>query len=73
MEAGDATFTCSELGAPCVVTVDDEGNVTSAGGTATAMNSDAGNAKVYAPNNVDTSMVLAGLIIKARYVYHPTG
>ena len=62
--AGDATFTCSELGAPCVVTVADDGTVTSAGGMATAMNSSDGNLKVYASEKVDTSEVLAGLIIK---------
>ena len=64
MDAGDATFTCSELGAPCVVTVADDGTVTSAGGTATAMNSSDGNSKVYASNKVDISAILAGLIIK---------
>ena len=71
-EAGDATFTCSELGAPCVVTVADDGTVTSAGGTATAMNSSEGNSKVYAPSDVDTSMVLAGLIIRpGMYTIQP--
>ena len=74
MDAGDATFTCSELGAPCVVTVADDGTVKSAGGTATAMNSSAGNSKVYASNPVDTSSVVAGLIIRpGTYTIQPDG
>ena len=32
LDAGDATFTCPPGGVPCVVTVADDGTVTSAGG-----------------------------------------
>ena len=64
MDFGDATFTCSAGGVPCVVTVADGRDATSAGGMATAMNSDDGNDKLAVSNDVDTSIVLAGLIIR---------
>ena len=73
MDAGDATFTCSAGGLPCVVTVADDGAATSAGGTAMAMNSAAGDAKRDAPSDVDTGDVTVGLDNYGRYVYHPTG
>ena len=75
LDAGDATFTCPPGGVPCVVTVADDGTVTSAGGAATAMNSAAGNAKRYTSNPpVDTSMVVAGLIIRpGMYTIEPGG
>ena len=74
MDFGDATFTCAAGGVPCEVTVDADGNATSNGGMATAMNSADGNTKRYAPNDVDTSMVLAGLIIQpGMYTIDPDG
>ena len=74
MDAGDATFTCSAGGVPCVVTVADDGTAESVGGMATAMNSAAGNAKLAVSDDVDTSSVLAGLIIKpGMYTIEPGG
>ena len=73
MDAGDATFSCPAEGVPCVVTVDaDEGTVTSVGGMASAMNSDAGNAKLAVSTDVDTRDVTVGLIITAdTYTIQP--
>ena len=64
-EAGDVTFTCPIGGVPCMVTVADDGTVTSVGGAATAMNSSDGDAKRDASNPpVDImSDVTAGLTI----------
>ena len=45
-DAGDATFTCDVDGLACDVTVDDEGNATSTGGMATAMDSVVGTLRV---------------------------
>jgi hypothetical protein len=70
----DATFSCPEDGVRCVVTVDDEGNATSVGGAATAMNSAAGNDKLAVSNDVDTSDVTVGLDITAgTYTIQPGG
>ena len=46
--AGDVTFTCPKEGSPCEVTVADDGTVTSAGGMATAMDSDSATARAAA-------------------------
>ena len=61
MDAGDATFTCPIVGVRCIVTViadlDEDGEetgtvtVTSVGGLATAMNSDAGDMKLATEAN----------------------
>ena len=74
MDAGDATFTCSAGGVPCVVTVADDGTATSAGGTAMAMNSVPGNDKLEVENPVDTGDVTVGLTIKpGMYTIQPGG
>ena len=52
--------------------MDDDGNATSNGGMATAMNSAAGNAKLGVPNAVDTGDVTVGLTIEAgMYTIQP--
>ena len=72
---GDVIYTCPPDGQSCVVTVADD-SITSVGGAATAMNSEAGNAKaadlemlamlLAVMNDVDATTVtmLAGLVIK---------
>ena len=53
-DAGDATITCADDGLACDVNVDDEGNATSTGGMATAVNSAQGYKKLYMSQIVDT-------------------
>ena len=78
-DAGDVTFTCSDVAeVSCVVTVDADG-ATSTGGMATAMNSAAAQARLDEAarllaviNSVDISTVTTGLIIKpGTYTLQP--
>ena len=77
MDAGDATITCSEGGVPCEVTVELEADgtttATSAGGMATAMNSDAGNDRLAMPSSFTNTVTVGLTIVPGTYPIDPGG
>ena len=59
-DAGIVAFTCSAEGVRCLVTVADDGTVTSAGGAATAMITAEGYRRLYQSKIVDTGKLATG-------------
>ena len=60
VNAGYVTYTCPAEGVRCVVTVADDGTVTSTGGAATAMITAQGYKKLYMSQIVDTGKLATG-------------